>query len=534
MTKGYVVNNIALPIDASSEEAFCVAKDRLAVLNIFPQDDSYAIYRKSIDARRKDDIKFVYSVLVTGELPTVDESKLASARISRYTQGTLNVSEGTKSLKGRALVVGSGPCGLFSALLLAERGYKPIIIERGGSIEERKREVEKFRLTRILNTNTNIQFGAGGAGTFSDGKLVTRIADPLSDYVMTRLVEFGAPSEIKYLAKPHVGTDVLSVVVNNVLRRIQELGGEIRFNTTLIDFKEKLGEITAAVTDKGIIPCSLIILAIGHSSRDTYSMLISKGADIVAKPFSVGMRIEHPSELIDKAMYGDFAGHPSLGHAEYNLSYNTKVRGAYTFCMCPGGEVVAATSEEYGVVTNGMSYHARDGEYSNSAVLSSVFKEDYGATPMSAIDYQRNIERLAFIAGGSDYSAPYTTVGDFLSSSYKNRYTTVVPSYMHGAVRLADPEAYLPRTVTDNLRRAICDFDKKIKGFASPYATLTGAETRTSAPIRIIRDVITRLATGYTNLYPAGEGAGYAGGITSAAIDGINTALEIISRYKPY
>ncbi len=534
IARSYIINNITLPLDASIQEAFSIAARKLKAIGIQPNDCKFDIYRRSIDARNKRDIRFVYSVLVTGHLPLVSEDVCRSHGMLYHKDTMPSVKFGNEKADSNIVVVGSGPCGLFSALLLAENGFKPILIERGGSIKERNDCVNRFKRDRILDTSTNIQFGAGGAGTFSDGKLVTRVNDPISSYVLRRLVEFGAPQEVLYRAKPHVGTDILSVVVENILKRIESLGGVIKYHTELTDFVCSGTRLTKIHTNNGDIDCSAVILAIGHSARDTYTKLINKGCDIVAKPFSIGMRIEHPAQIIDEGMYGDYAGHPALGHAEYNLSYNTKERGVYTFCMCPGGTVVPAASEYGGVVVNGMSHHARDGVNSNSAVCCSIFKEDYGSTPMAAIEYQRNIERAAFVAGGSDYSAPIITVGDFVNSTTGHHLTDVRPTYMDGkGVKLSDPSHYLPDHVIGLLRRGILDFNKKINGFATPSAVLTGVETRTSAPLRIIRDSDSLLATGYDNLYPAGEGAGYAGGITSAAIDGINTALAVISRFKP-
>lgn len=533
-TRSYIVNNITLPINASHKEAFTIASGKFSSLGVSVSDCEFSIYRRSVDARKKNDIKFVYSVIVSGNLPWIPDDKLhkIGAVLSSYTEPVFK--HGDEKLDSRIVVVGSGPCGLFTSLLLAENGYRPIILERGGSVAERNAQIELFKTARVLDMNTNIQFGAGGAGTFSDGKLVTRVNDSMSTYVLRRFVEFGAPEEILYLAKPHIGTDVLSIVIENMISRIVELGGTIMYHTVFRDFRISGTRINGVYTNKGEIDCSAVVLAIGHSARDTYSTLIDSGLDIVAKPFSVGMRIEHSTEIIDRGMYGDFASHPKLGHAEYNLSYNTKERGVYTFCMCPGGTVVAAASEAGGVVVNGMSAHARNGKNSNSAVCCSVFKEDYGSTPKAAIDYQRRIERAAFVAGGSDYSAPIITVGDFLRGVCKKEPTDIKPTYMDGkGVKLADPSEYLPANVVDLLRRGIVDFDRKIKGFADPCAVLTGAETRTSSPLRIMRNNVTRLATGYDNLYPAGEGAGYAGGITSAAIDGIHTAIAIINRYKP-
>lgn len=533
-THGYIVNNITLPINASHKEAFTIATKKLAAVGINTKECEFSIYKRSVDARKKNDIKFVYSVLVSGNIPAMNEERLKATGISPYAYSSPEFKRGEEKIENSIVVVGSGPCGLFAALLLAENGYSTILIERGGSVKERNERIDKFKNERILDTDTNIQFGAGGAGTFSDGKLVTRVNDSMSTYVLRRFVEFGAPEEILYLAKPHIGTDILSTVVDRMISRIVELGGKIMYHTKFVDYRTSGNRITGIYTNKGVIDCSALVLAIGHSARDTYSTLIERGFDIVAKPFSVGMRIEHSTDIIDRGMYGDFAGDKRLGHAEYNLSFNTRERGVYTFCMCPGGTVVAATSEEGGVVVNGMSAHARNGKNSNSAVCCSIFKEDYGSDPRSAIEYQRKIERGAFIAGGSDYSAPIITVGDFLSGKCSKEPTDIIPTYMDGAgVRLADPSQYLPSKVVELLKRGLLDFDRKINGFAYPGAVLTGAETRTSSPLRIMRNNDTRLATGYDNLYPAGEGAGYAGGITSAAIDGIYTAIAIINRYKP-
>ena len=532
-TRIFIVNNIKLPINASFEEAFSVSKKKLSTLGIKTSDLIFSIFKKSIDARDKSNIFFVYSVAVSGNLPDISEEKLTKSGISAHEPTSLKIEEYGDKVSDPPLIVGSGPCGLFAALILAENGYNPILIERGGSVEERKKLVERFNLFGILDPDTNIQFGAGGAGTFSDGKLVTRINDPLSAYVFKALVRFGAPEEILYLARPHVGTDVLSCVIENVIKEIERLGGTVKYHTKFLRAEERDGR-RIAHTNNGDIPFGALILAVGHSARDTYRELINDGYTLEGKPFSVGMRIEHKAIDIDKSMYGNNAGNPLLGHAEYNLSHNTKERGVYTFCMCPGGEVVAAASETGHVVVNGMSKHARDGENSNSAVVCSIFKEDYGNSPIKAIEFQENIERLAFKKGGGDYSAPMITVGDFLSDTCINEPSYVIPTYMDGKrTRLCRPEEFLPRLATESIKNALLNFDKKIKGFASSKAVLTGAETRTSAPIRILRDPDTRLAVGSKYLYPAGEGAGYAGGITSAAIDGIKTAIAVIKEYKP-
>ena len=533
LTKRIIVNNIKLPTDASIQEAFSVSESRLRRAGIKLDGANFRIYRRSVDARVRDDIKFVYSVLVTAVFSNLNEKTLASAGASvDKTEKPIPVF-GNEKLNGRPVVVGSGPCGLFCALMLAENGYTPIVIERGGNVSERIAAIEKFKKSRILDTDTNIQFGAGGAGTFSDGKLVTRINDGMSAYVLEKFVEFGASEEILFAAKPHIGTDVLCKIIDKMVARIEQLGGEVRFHTTFLNANFSMQNITEIHTNNGKIETGALVLALGHSARDTYETLISRDLKIEAKNFSVGMRIEHLAESIDKGMYGKMAGDKNLGHAEYALSHNTKERGVYTFCMCPGGEVVAAASEIGGLVVNGMSESRRDGRNSNSAVVCSIFREDYGCDPRAAIAMQRKIERAAFVAGGSDYSAPIITFGDFADGKLSREPSAVLPTYMDGkGVKLASPYDYLPAMVCDSIKDAIFSFDKKIHGFADRNAVLTGAETRTSAPLRILRDNDTRLAFGYGNLYPAGEGAGYAGGITSAAIDGIRTALAIMKKYK--
>ena len=533
-TRSYILNNIKLPINASFKEAFSVAKEKLKRLGIKNGSAEMRIFRRSTDARDKNNIIFVYSVLITDTFSENESEKLIKNGFILLEAATLDTEIGNEQLKARPVIIGSGPCGIFAGLMLAEKGYRPIIIERGSSVKERQAAVLKFKEEGILDLNTNIQFGAGGAGTFSDGKLITRINDKASSYVMQKFVDFGAPSEILYLARPHIGTDVLSSVVDRMLKKIEELGGEVIYNTTYLDSYSLNGK-SYVKTTKGDFPAGAIILAIGHSARDTYDTMISRGYNIEAKPISVGMRIEHLREKIDEAMWGKFAGHSALGSAEYNLSYDTKNRGVYTFCMCPGGEVVPAASEAGGLVVNGMSGSLRNGKNSNSAVVCSIFKEDYGNTPIAAIEFQRTIERQAFLAGGKDFSAPIITVGDFLSDKLSREPRTVLPSYRSGSyVKLARPSEYLPDFVCNSIKTALLNFDRKIKGFASDDAVLTGAETRTSAPIRILRDNETRLLIGSDNIYPCGEGAGYAGGITSAAIDGLKTALAVIKRFKPF
>lgn len=529
-----LIKNIKLPVNASVSEAFSVAKRTLKRAGLQSYAEEYSIFRRSVDARRKPDIFYVYTVAVRGDFPKFSEEQGIRLGISLHTPVSMESALiGDTPLSAPPVIVGSGPCGLFAALLLAEWGYKPIILERGGSVKDRHAQQMRFEREHILDTDTNIQFGAGGAGTFSDGKLVTRINDPLTSYVLERFIEFGAPEEIRYIAKPHVGTDVLSVVVDRMIDRITELGGSILYHTKYLSPIVSGGRVSAVLTSKGEIPCGALILAIGHSARDTYENIIRSDLSVEAKSFSVGMRIEHLAEDIDYALYGEAAGTEGLGHAEYALSHDTKNRGTYTFCMCPGGIVVAAASEEGGTVVNGMSYHSRSEKNSNSAVVTTVFREDYGSDPLSAIEFQRKIERAAFGAGGGGYAAPIITVGDFLAGKCGTSPSRITPSYMSGSnVKLANPESFLPNFVCSGIRSALVDFDRKISGFATPDAILTGAETRTSAPLRILRDKDTRTAIGYENIYPAGEGAGYAGGITSAAIDGIKSALALMKNYS--
>ena len=531
----YIINDISLSVSSPIEEAYSIASNRLHRAHISTRDVSFSVYRKSVDARKKKDVRLVYSIAASGIRENISEKTCKELHIARIYDSSLSFNIGTEPLPHAPVIVGAGPCGLFAALLLAKNGYAPIVLERGGSVEERVALVDRFHSAQILDEETNVQFGAGGAGTFSDGKLVTRVNDPHSSFVLSTLVEMGADSDILIKAKPHVGTDVLRTVTQNLIQAIESHGGKVLYHTKFLRAIKNGDSVVAAETSAGRIPAGALILAIGHSARDTYEALISDGFALEAKPFSVGMRIEHRAEDIDRAMYGDFAGHPSLGHAEYNLSHNTKIRGVYTFCMCPGGTVVAAASEVGGVVVNGMSERKRDGKNSNSAVVWSVFKEDYGGLPLKAIEFQRSIERAAFCAAGKNYSAPFCSVGDFLEKRAPSaRVGRVSPTYMGGLhVTPVAPESYLPGFVCAGIRDALGAFDKKIEGFASFDALLTGAETRTSAPIRILRDPITRLALGYKNLYPGGEGAGYAGGLTSAALDGMHIAISLMERFAP-
>ena len=527
----FIISNISLPFTCDEREIIKTAEQRMKRAGLNPSPLHFRLYKKSVDARKKQDIRFVCSVMATSDEPIfVNKESLERNSVKACESKELEIVLGDEALFAPPLVVGMGPCGMFAALLLAQNGYKPIVIDRGGAVEERVAEVEKFYKTKILNTATNIQFGAGGAGTFSDGKLVTRINDPSCDFVLETFHKFGAPDDILTKAKPHIGTDVLRGVVSQILLEIERLGGRLLYNCRLDSF-ERRGNGLVAKTSLGDIECGACVLAVGHSARDTYDMLMSKGFDIAPKPFSVGVRVEHLQDDIDKALFGDFAGHAKLGKGEYNLSYTKGERGVYTFCMCPGGEVVAAASEEGGVVVNGMSRYARDGKNANSAVAVSISPNDFGGDVRAAIEFQRSLERKAFVLGGKNYAAPCQTMGDFFAGKASTEPSRVMPTYMGGNCKIADISQIFPTHVTENLKIGLADFGKKISCFTVEDAVLTAVETRTSAPLTVRRgEAMT--AIGNDLVYPAGEGAGYAGGITSAAVDGIKVAKTIMSRFS--
>ncbi len=528
----FIVSNLSLPFDAEENEIINSAKKKMKRVGVEPTGLHFRLYKRSLDARKRGDIRAVCSVLVETERPiSVDPDRLLGQSVRLASFGEPSVVFGSEPMGARPLVVGMGPCGMFAALLLAENGYRPIVIDRGASVGDRVRAVDAFYNQKILDSNTNIQFGAGGAGTFSDGKLVTRIGDENCNYVLRTLHEFGAPNDVLTKAKPHIGTDILRTVVDNILHRVEEMGGTLMYQCRLEAISRGVGNTLIAKTTVGDIVCGSLVLAVGHSARDTYEMLMKKGFLLTPKPFSVGVRIEHLQENIDRAMFGDLAGHPKLGRAEYNLSYTGDGRGVYTFCMCPGGEVVAAASEEGGVVVNGMSHYARDGKNANAALAVSVTPNDCGNDVRRAIQFQRELERAAFSLGGSDYAAPIQTVGDFMRGELRNEPTAVLPSYMNGHCRVAALDRILPDFVSEGLRRGISVFDKRLPGFGAENAILTAVETRTSAPLTIKRtEALTALADDL--VYPCGEGAGYAGGITSAAVDGIRVAMAIMARFS--
>lgn len=519
------VRDLRAPLSAHDGEILEQAAVRLAPLLDKKDIKERYIFRRSVDTRHKT-VTVVCSVAVVTD-KVIPAEKLAALGCAVLDEGDPmdGLVPGGEISDGRPVIVGFGPCGMFAALILAEMGYRPIVIERGDHVLARAAKVRHFLSTGELDTETNIQFGAGGAGTFSDGKLVTRINDRRCRYVLERFAQFGAPREILMNAKPHIGTDRLLGVVAGIDSRIRELGGEIRYNTKLTGISVSGGKAAAAVTDSGEIKCGQLILATGHSARDTYAYLMNSGFAVVPKPFSVGVRIEHLRKDIERAIFRGEAGNPKLGHAEYTLSKRVGSECVYTFCMCPGGEVIAAASEEGGVVTNGMSRFRRDGVNSNAAIAVSVAPDD-------PIGFQRRLERAAFETGGGGYAAPVQTVGDFLSGKHGTEPSRIRPTYMNGNVKTADLAALFPENITKMLKLGIKSFDANIAGFSVPDAVLTGVETRTSAPVRVLRGE-NMTAVGYDNIYPCGEGAGYAGGITSAAVDGIKCAETVISRFRP-
>ena len=534
-----LIDRVRVGIDCSDEMIANKARERMKRAGFNTSTLHFRLYKKSIDARNKQDIRFECTVLAEGEISkkVLDDKSLARAQARVLCEEEPDIIFGKEQMPAAPVVVGMGPAGLFAALLLAQNGYAPILIDRGGSIAERTADVDRFRNEGILNTESNIQFGAGGAGTFSDGKLITRISDPLCNYVLKSLVAFGAPEHICVKAKPHIGTDVLRVVVDNILAEIKRLGGRVIYHCRMDKIEEHADKTLSIKTTQGELGAGALLLAVGHSARDTYRYLIEQNYAVEAKPISVGVRVEHLQADIDRALYGAFAGHPNLGPAEYALSDTKGERGVYTFCMCPGGEVVAAASEEGGLVVNGMSYHARNNLNANAAVAVSVRCEDYekenGSAPLGAISFQRRIERAAFEAGGKDYYAPIMTMQDFLNGTQLHLRDRVAPSYREGKVKEADFTTIFPSFVTDSLRYGFRSFGQKIQGFDAPDAMLTAAETRTSAPVRILRNKETMTAVGHPLIYPCGEGAGYAGGITSAAVDGLRAALALMRTHAP-
>ena len=517
------ISNLKTRKDFSDSEIL----DLAIAKNNLNKDDITKIFisKKSIDARNKDDVHYSYSIDFEVKNENLNKyKKFAKVKKLEYPKFNIN-----RKSTLRPVIIGAGPAGLFAGLTLVQNGIKPIIIEQGKTIEERKKDIEEFQKTGQLNTLSNVQFGEGGAGTFSDGKLTSGINSPYCRKVLEEFVNFGAPNQILYLTKPHIGTDNLINIIKNMREYIISKGGEFLFNEKVTDFEFTDNKISAVYCSKKIETDS-VILAIGHSSRDTFEKLYEKGVNMEAKDFSVGVRIEHLQSEINKAQYGTITK-LNLPPAEYKLAYHSPNKhSCYTFCMCPGGQVMASSSEDNTIVTNGMSNFARDGVNSNSALLVGITKSDYisnynESSPLSGMYFQKDLEEKAFKLGGNNYNAPVQRVEDFISNKKSTFIGSIKPSYKPG-VTLSNLNDILPEFVCETLKEGLIYFDTKLKGFANPDSILTGVETRTSSPVRILRNE--NLVSNIDGLYPCGEGAGYAGGIMSAAVDGIKCAIEVL------
>lgn len=512
------ITNIKIKADLSDDELF----EKIYKKYKINKNDvtERRIIKKSIDARNKADIFYNYSV----ELECKNENKIKNVQIVKKEE-PFKIIVNRKSSK-RPVIIGAGPAGLFSALTLAQNGIKPIIIEQGKTVDERKKDVEEFQKTGKLNTLSNVQFGEGGAGTFSDGKLTSGIHNPLCKIVLKEFYNFGAPEQILYINKPHIGTDNLINIIRNMRNEIIKLGGEFLFNEKVTDFEFENSKVTAVICGKRI-ETDTVILAIGHSARSTFEKLYEKGVKMEKKNFSIGVRIEHKQSMINKSQYGEITK-LKLPPAEYKMAYHGENRSCYTFCMCPGGTVIASSSEPETIVTNGMSVYARNGENANSAVLVNVTPNDFkGESPLEGIYFQKDLEQKAFKLGGSNYNAPIQRFEDFENNVKSTHIGEIKPTYKPG-VTLSNLNEILPDFISKTLIEGIKYFDKSIKGFAHPDAILTGVETRSSSPVQITRNE--NKQSNIKGLYPCGEGAGYAGGIISAAVDGIKCAIAVLTQ----
>ncbi|WMW79780.1 NAD(P)/FAD-dependent oxidoreductase [Undibacterium cyanobacteriorum] len=537
------ITDLQLPLSHSESDLKDAILKRLKIKD--EELKSFLIFKRSYDARKKTAIILIYTIDVelSNEAEVLHRTKdiQGQAKIGIAPDTSYKFVTHAKNQNfPRPVVIGFGPCGLFAALILAQMGFKPIVLERGKAVRERTKDTWGLWRKRELQPESNVQFGEGGAGTFSDGKLYSQIKDPkhYGRKVLTEFVKAGAPEEILYVSKPHIGTFRLVKMIEEMRANIIELGGEIRFQQKVTDFDIRDGKIVGVtVNDKEYIESDHVVLAVGHSARDTFQLIYDKGIYVEAKPFSVGFRIEHPQSIIDKARFGPNAGNKILGAADYKLVHHaSNDRSVYSFCMCPGGTVVAATSEPGRVVTNGMSQYSRNERNANSAIVVGINPEiDYPGHPLAGIDFQRKLESRAFELGGGTYNAPGQLIGDFLENRASTAFGEVVPSYKPG-ITLCNLADALPEFAIKAIREAIPEFDKQIKGFALKDGLLTGVETRTSSPIRIKRNDKDMQSLNTRGLFPAGEGAGYAGGILSAAIDGIKVAealaLSLEHKYK--
>lgn len=519
------LSDIKLPVTADEKSLLSLAEKKLG-----GKAGYFAIKKKSLDARDKNNLRYVYTIEFSKqkkqeplrEFPRLEKSKLPQAPV---------------------LVVGSGPAGLFCALRLLDYGILPIVIERGDCVENREKRINRFFTEKLLDADSNVQFGEGGAGTFSDGKLNTQTHSPLNREVLETFVRYGAPKEILWLAKPHIGSDNLKKVVKNMRQEILNRGGKVLFRTRLEDVRIENGrvkEVTIspfnadtvspnAQKTQEILPVSAVVLAIGHSARDTFEMLLRRGVQMRQKDFAVGVRIEHLQSAIGLAQYGK--NYALLPAADYKLVSHASQRAAFTFCMCPGGYVMPAASEDGGVVVNGMSNYARDGQNANSALIAQVTRADFDSdSPLAGVEFQRKLERAAFLAGGKSYAAPVQKVGDFLQNKTSAFFGGISPTYAAGTA-FADLREVLPNSLIDALKNALTDMDRRLRGFANPDALLTAVESRTSSPVRIERDENLQ-AVNVEGLFPCGEGAGYAGGITSSAADGLRVAQAVFQKFS--
>lgn len=508
------LSNVKLKPTESEEKLYAVAQKSLHKTPKY-----FRIVKKSLDARDKNAIRYIYTIEFSAKEQTDSEESIARLPSIKQPQKPV-------------VVVGSGPAGLFCALRLLERGIIPVLIERGDEVDKRKKKINEFSLTGKLDTESNVQFGEGGAGTFSDGKLNTGTHTGQNGKVYKTFVKFGAPSEILYVNKPHIGSDNLQNVVKNIRNYILQQGGRVAFNCKLTDILMKDGKVEKVQVNgehgEEIWDVSAVVLAVGHSARDTFEMLVKRGVPIIQKDFAIGARMEHLQEKISLSQYGE--GYSLLPAADYKLVSHASDRATFSFCMCPGGYVMPAASEEGGVVTNGMSNYRRDGKNANSALIVQVSKADYqDEGPLSGMYFQRELERKAFLVGGKNYKAPVQRIGDFLEKKPSTSFGEVLPTYPIGHT-FVEMDEVLPPFVCESMRLSLLDMDKRLKGIASPDGILTGVETRTSSPVRILRDERMQ-SVGVENLFPCGEGAGYAGGITSSAVDGIRVADAIFEKF---